>query len=226
MREPDELDLELLHLGAIDDPARAAQIEAAAAGPLAAAAEELRAYAAYWKAHRPPLPLPEAPTASPWWRSRGLVVAAMAALVLLALMSPLQPTRQDGVRSMGGLPVDVLPTRDGELLPDGLHRLHDGDELRLSLTPPADGYLDIATVEEDGRVSLLVVGQRVRAGERFALAGAIRLDDTTQREWLVVELVERPRSAAAAEAAFRDLLPQPSPSPSTHRWVQEVTRRP
>lgn len=220
MNEPDEFDLELLRLGAIDDPERAAAIEAAAAGPLAAADDEMQVYKAYWEAHRPPLPAPEAST--PWWRSRGAAVFAMAALVLLVLGTALREPTQDGVRSMGGLPVDVVATRSGELADGGFRS---GDQLRLALVPPADGYLDVATVEEDGTVSLLAVAQPVRAGERFALAGAIRLDDTAEREWLVVELVEHPRSAAATESALRGLLPKASAWASDHRWVQEVTRR-
>lgn len=222
MTEPDEIDLELLRLGAIDDPEEAARIEAAARGPLAGADADIAIYRSYWKAHRAPLLAPEAP-ASPWWRSRWVPVLAMAALVLLLLRTTLQAPQPDEVRPMGGLPIDLVTMRQGQPLPD-LTSFHTGDQLRVALVPPHDGYLDVATVEADGSVSLLVVGQQVRAGERFALAGAIRLDDTGEREWLVVELVERPRSEGATESAFRGLLPTPSASGT--RWVQEVTRKP
>jgi len=224
--EPDEIELELLRLGAITDPEQRTTIEAAAAGPLGPVERELQAFESYWAAHRPPLPLPTSVPTTPWWRRRSVAAAAMAALVVLALATSLRGPPTEGVRAMGALPVDVVHLRDGEPVGDGegLHRA--GDHLRLALSVPADGYIDVVAVEANGKVAPLVVGRPVRAGERFSLAGAIRLDDTEQREWLVVELVEEKRDAATVKDDMRGLLPEPSSKSARRRWVQEVTRRP
>lgn len=221
---PDAFELELLRLDAIDDPERAARIETAASGALAAVDDELAAYAAYWAVHRPPLPLPE-----PTSRGRGawLALPLLAALVLLSLrVLVVPPGEQDGVRPMGGLPVSVIVTRDGERTPWTPGDVHAGDRLHLALTPPDDGYLEVGTVEAHGHVSLLMVGEPVRKGERFVLAGAVELDQTDQEEWLVVQLVDRPRTPGDAQQAFRELLPYPTLWTSHDRWVGEVTRTP
>ena len=62
----------------------------------------------------------------------------------------------------------------------------------------------------------------MEAGRSFAVDGAIQLDDHGGREWLVVRVNERAKSAGAADEAAAALLPEPTATPD--RFVLEITR--
>ena len=101
---------------------------------------------------------------------------------------------------------------------------HDGAGLFLAVTPSRDGFLSVATVQEDGHVSPLVSGRTLpaRAGERVPVDGRIRLDGYDGREWVVVLRTDSPLASSDLTTAARSLLPRPRSGPD--RWVMEVTR--
>lgn len=217
--EPDEVDLELRLLGAVGDRDVEERIAEAAAGDLATADAELRAFREHWaRADRPPLPSPPQAANRPW-PVLALAAAALLSVVGLWTWTPGTPTSPDTeLRAMGTLPVDVAVERNGRQLEVPVP-FEAGDRLRLGMMAPRAGELVVAAVHEDGTVTVLWEGP-VAQGRRFRLDGAVELDDGTGREWLVVRLSEEDRPA------LDRLLPEPKTHVSEDTWVLEITRRP
>ena len=92
----------------------------------------------------------------------------------------------------------------------------------MRLTAPRDGVVFIATLEAGGAVSVLDPGHEVRAGERFVLDGAARLDDHEGKEWLVVTF----SSDRPTEDTLRGWLPDVPAQRGPDRFVYELTRGP
>lgn len=208
---PDAIDLELVLLGVLDERVD----ESVLATDQAALAEAT----ALFERLAPPLPRATPVRDSPvepvrWWRIAVAVSLPLAAAALLVAWTVLQPA-DDGVRAMGsraGLAVDVR-TAD--------------ERLWLSVTPETGGYVSVATLQEDGRVSVLVSGDAmpVSAGVSTPVDGVVRLDGYTGREWLILERTASPLPPAAVERRAAALLPDPTRSRSADRWVMEVTDR-
>jgi len=215
---PDELDLELLLLGAVP-PEQAGPIEAARTGALADVAAEIEAAREVFRRDA----LPIRPAAAPPRRSGWLVAAgalALAAAVVLVLLLPADP----GIRSMGaGLPVDLSIHRSGTAAEQGFRP---GDELGLALTPTLNGWVNIGVVQEDGRVFPLVWGESIAAqrGVPLTLDDSVRIDDYAGREWLVVHLSTGPLSAQKWERALRGSLPEPAQRQGKTWYSREITR--
>ncbi|MCB9678963.1 MAG: hypothetical protein H6737_27930 [Alphaproteobacteria bacterium] len=203
---PDAIDLELARLGGLD-PAQTARVEAAARAELADEAAALGRAEALFAARARPL---RTPSPRRYWAAGALAVAAAVALVALWPGS-------DGLRRMGGaadgLSVEVRPgTAD--------------DVLFVGVTPAADGWLTVATVQEDGHVSVLVSGETLaaRAGAPVDVDGQIRLDGFAGREWLVVRRTDAPLQPGDAEQWMRGTLPDPATHRGSDTWVMEVRR--
>lgn len=219
---PDEIDLELLQLGAIEDPQVRDRIEAASHRELAPVAEELERYRAYFSRHAPGL----GPPRTLWSGAARWVTPLLAAALLLFMVGVLFPFGTEGeFRAKGGLPVDVALLRDGVAVPTPW-RFAMGDQVHVRFVAPVDGFVDVYTVQDDGAVSVLVRSEHVSAAQRFELPGAVRLDGHDGREWLVVELHEEGSAYAAILDAGRQLLPDPPAHATDRRWVQDVTRAP
>jgi hypothetical protein len=211
----DEFDLELLEAGAELDPARR---RAVLSDPsLAPARAELAAARGWWLRHQPGLP-----QRSPALGARGAMGAAVvvAAIVLLLLVFSGDGR---GVRPMGVPAADVWRVRDGQLL-DPSEEILRGDQLSVALLPEKTSWLTVATLQQDGQVSLLVLEQKVQRGQRFELPGRIELDAYAGREWLVVYTHSEPLGRAELEQRLRALLPEPGTHAGEDRFVVEVTR--
>jgi len=213
---PDDIDLDLLELGAVPAPHDRARIEAARSGPLSEAHAELAEARALFARQAPPL-RPERRT--PWsrtaWRLAPGVALAAAALLVVGLLSG-SPS-DDGVRPMGGLVVELDVVRDGADVDAGSFVAD--DELLVHLRSPHGGYLDVWTRQADGAISPLVVGQPVQRGERVTLPGAVRLDRYAGREWLLFRVTDTP----SAPQNLADLLPSDLEPGRSH--AIEVTRQ-
>lgn len=182
MTPVDRFDLELYLLGALDDPARIAAVEAAIEGELADAWSELQEARGAWQPA--PLPLPtagESPVSRPAWSGwRGL---ALAAAVLLALAGPLLMRSEPSVRAMGQLPVDAYAERAGATLGS----LREGDVLGVRTTVPAAGVVAVGLVQPElGDAELLWVSDPVARGAEVALPAGLQLDGYSGEEWLVL----------------------------------------
>lgn len=217
--EPDEVDLELLQLGAIDDPLPHARVEAAAQGDLSRAAAEMDAYRAFFSEHAPGLP--QAPPS--WALPRWVAPVLLAALLLLTIGLLTPGPDEPGYRAKGGLPVDVAVVRAEEPVTSA-QGFEPGDQVFLRFVSPSDGYVDVFTVQDDGAVSVLVESAPSRAAERFVLPGAVQLDAHDGREWLVVQLVDQVSPPEFIEQDGQELLPDPGAHATERRWVLDVTR--
>ncbi|MEN0060971.1 MAG: hypothetical protein AAGA48_02415 [Myxococcota bacterium] len=200
---PDDIDLDLLELGAISDGLDRARVEASRTGPLAEADQELADARAFFNAHATPL-RPHPPSSSwvqrawPW--ASALALAASLFLVFLATRPSPTPDRY---LPMGSLQVDVANATE---------------RLNLVVRSPGKGFLDVWTRQEDGSVSALMVGRPVHPGERFKLT--IALDDYDGEEWLMAQFTDQPSSEEALLGRrHTDLDPGRS-------FAVEVTRRP
>lgn len=220
--DPDEIDVELLRLGGIAHPMIRQRVERAADSTLSEASADMDRYAQIFARHAPGLPAP-APRAS--WRR--WVVPALAAAMALLIAGSLawQDPAPDGVRSMGGLPVDVAVTRDAGPVPPPVD-YRAGDRVHLGFVADRDGYVDVYTVQEDGAVSVLLRGAPVEATRRFVMPGAAKLDAYAGSEWIVIELADAPRQHQRLVEAGRALLPDPALRVGPGRWALEVTRAP
>lgn len=214
----DEFDLELLEAGAEISPERAAQILAEPS--LQPARDELAAMKRWWEQNHRPLPALGAQGAqrSRRWGLWGVSLAAAAA-ALLWLALPEEPA----YRPMGRTEIDVLRLRAGEPV-EPSERVLGGDELALTLVPEGTRFVSVATLQEDGAVSLLVASEEVAGGQRFEVPGRIALDSYQGREWLVVLAASERDGAADIEREIRGLLPDPVAHAADERWVIEVTR--
>ncbi len=216
--EPDAIDVELFLLGAVQDPEQRAQIRAAMEGPLAEEVNEIEAYQALFRAEARPL----TPSRPRWygWGLPALLAAAVALLFVLA-------GRPTGLRSMGttGLSVDVQVSRAERPIPSDAP-LRAGDLLSIALTAPSDGWLHVGVIQEDGQAFALVAGEDhpVEAGEPTRLAGAVRLDNWTGRDWLVVAVLSEPLEPLRWEGAMASLLPDPVADAPPDWYVMDVTR--
>lgn len=186
--------------------------EPLAAGPLR---DEIEAHQRWFAEHR--RPLRAAPARRPAWLAP---VAAMAAVLAATVAVWALRPAEDGVRAMGGLPVAMAVHRGDE--PVHVPPYYAGDEVHLATTIPADGLLAVYTVEADGDVSVLVDDEPVRAGQRWRLDGAARLDDHDGREWLIVTL--RGDDAGDPVDEARGWLPDPHEHAGPRRFVVEITR--
>lgn len=216
---PDEIELELLAIGALDDdPDRKAAAARAAENGMAGLAADIERFRAGWAA-APPLPRPA--TAANNTRWYGLLVAIAAAIVI-AVLGWSHPDDDGGFRAMGRLPVDLVVLREGATLP-ATTPVVAGDRLDLAFVAPHAGYAWVGTVQDDGQVTVLYrTPAPLAAGQRFDLPGAVELDAWTGREWLVVELTPAPVEDGLLVERMGDMLPEPTGSAST--WVHEVTR--
>lgn len=211
----DEFDLELLEAGADLPPQRAAVVLTDPSfGPARAEIMEMKLW---WRQHHTPLPVAPSSPARRWAWSIG--IAMVAACLLLARWIP-SPAPY---RAMGMPEIDVMRTRDGQPV-EASDVMRGGDRLSVALAPDAARYVTVATLQEDGVVSLLVTAQRVPEGSRFELPGQMVLDDYTGREWLVVSTSPDPSSKNALIAEMQSLLPDPSAHASDMRFVTEITR--
>ena len=218
---PDEIELELLVAGALDDdPDRRAAAVLAASGDLSEIAADLERFRAGWAPSALPRPIAPAPANTNRWYGALALLAAVALLAILAWRTP-----DDGIRPMGGLPVDLVVARAGAAM-DPSTPLAAGDLLDLALVAPRPGYLYVATVQDDGQVTVLYhTVEPLRAGQRFDLPGAIELDAYAGREWLVVVMTNTPPAESLLVETVGDMLPEPGAAASSTLWVREVTRR-
>lgn len=220
---PDPFDLELRALGAIHDPARAAEIDAACEGPMREERLVQQAWARWWAARRPPLVLLREAAPERHWLRPALAVAAALAL-LIAVVSLRPPSPPPAFRAMGsGIAVDLAVVRDGQpvALP---FAPRPGDSIVVRFLAPSDGFADVVVVGADGDVSVLVSGLPVVAGQRAELPGRAVLDDDRDREWLVVSIASRARDKGDAVVAARALLPDPGAAAGPDRFVLEISR--
>jgi hypothetical protein len=219
--EPDELDVELWSIGAVPASAEP-RIRELAVGPQRALLADLEAHKTWFRlAHRPL----GAPVVRRWVFAGAAAQAVAAAAALFARqLGPVAAPEPTEVRAMGGLPVDLVVRRDGQVMESGTWRA--GDELFVRFVAPADGVVRVITVQADGALSVLEPGRRVRSGERFVLDGAARLDDHAGREWLVATLDDHPLDDDDAAAQVRSWLPDPGAHPGPRRWIREITRSP
>lgn len=226
---PDGIDLELDHLGAVDDLEARRRIREAAAGHLAELDEELRQARAAWDP--PPLTLPQRldaqthPTSSVEpTRSRWPLLLAIAALLVLGLgVFSLPSGSEDGpeLRPMGSLPVELV-AEDGA----DPNALRAGDRLSLAWVPSTEAHAVVASLQDDGEVTTLwstSADAPLPAGVRFALPGAIELDAYAGREWLVVLTSPRWLSDTEWRARLDNGTPG-EPEAADGGWIQEVTR--
>lgn len=236
---PDEIDLELLEAGALDDPEVQARVRAAAAGALRQEAEDLAEARRAWSASRRPL-LPQAVDANPaapeaeavggppragrGRRVRSLALwaglAAAAALAVVALRGgPPAPTDPEPALRRMGAALPIAVTRAGAA--DGPWR--EGDTLSLAVGVDVAGELVVATLQEDGAVAIHDTAP-VEAGSRYATPGALALDGYAGREWVVVLVAPEGLSVAAREEAVRALLPDPASACQGSCGALDVTR--
>lgn len=213
----DEFDLELLEAGAELSPERISAVQQDAT--LDPARNEIAQIRSWWATHRPALPV-RAPVSTPnRWVLWGTALA-IAATVLLVVGPMLN---EHPYRAMGEPEIDLLRIRAG-LPVESTEAVRAADQLSVSLVPEETRYVTVATLQEDGAVSLLVVSERIPAGSRFELPGRMVLDGYAGREWLVVSTAAESQGSSALDAELRALLPEPSAHESAERWVIEITR--
>jgi len=212
---PDDIDLDLLELGAVPDSGDRAIIEAARSGPLSQADAEIAEARDYFNRNAASL-RPDRST--PWWRLTWRVapVAALAAAALLLIGLVRPGADPAGIRSMGGLQVEIEVIRDGGFV--DATGFEAADEIYVDILVPASGFLDVWTQQADGAVSELVVAQPVRQGDLLDLAGAILLDAYAGEEWLMFRVSDWPTAPRTLDQVdFADLKPGRS-------YALEVTR--
>jgi hypothetical protein len=144
-------------------------------------------------------------------------LVAIAAAALLVVAWPRDP----GFQARGVPQVDLWRTHDGAPI-EQTAPFRGGDQLGLALVVDQSRFVSVVTLQDDGGVSPLVVGQEVRGGSRFELPGRIALDDYPGREWLIVVATPEPPTEDQLTDAVDGLLPEPAAGPG--RWVVEVTR--
>jgi len=225
--QPDEFDLELLHVGGVEDPQVAVIIRnATVQDPKLAALEgEFEAFASWWQDAAPGLPQQPPRQALPI--RRWMTVAAAACLLVGAFLALPQPSSVDlGYRAMGGLPVDIVTIRNNIAVTPEVGAFQEGDRVLVAMTPPFSGYVVLGTVEDTGRVSLLWrtdADQPISGGTRWQLDSAIELDNHIGKEWLVVLLTEEALNADQAREALKNAAE--FGGHGDHHFVFEVTRQ-
>lgn len=153
----------------------------------------------------PPLPpLPADPV--PWWRRRwmpavGLVLAAVAALVVLV------PASDPGVTFRGAFDLEITRVRAGQAEDMGLVvDAQDGDRLQYTVTAPEGGYLYVYDVQDDGLVS------EWTAEELFPMQSetfAVILDDYAGSERVFFLVADAPLEADLFETIVGDIWRTP-----------------
>ena len=143
----------------------------------------------------------------------GLAAAAAAAVVLVALRPgpPPQPVA-DGVRTKGGLTLDVVARRlDGQI--EQLvspAALSPGEAIRFAVSSPAAGHLVIVGIDAAGAVTPYAPQAEqalpLQAADRTLLEGSILLDETLGPERIVAVLCDTPRRVAEVSSAARTAL--------------------
>jgi len=136
-----------------------------------------------------------------------LVPAAAAAAAMFLLVDPRQAPRV-GWKGDGAAVLQLYAARDGgaarPIAPaEGLHA---GDVLRFGVMAPRGGHAFVASVDEAGTFCrYFPQGEAAALPQNAALQllpGAIELDATVGREWIVLAVSERPLEEAEVREAL------------------------
>jgi hypothetical protein len=136
----------------------------------------------------------------------GAAAAAVAAVLLVVVLLR-SPAGHDEIRAMGGMGLLVFREHDGGVAQamNG-ERFFPGDRLRFVVDLPSAGNLMVVGLEQSGRMYMgfpadgSTSSRPVKAGRGQKLAGAIRLDESTGREWIYLVLCEKPFSLGQLRA--------------------------
>ncbi|OGR12529.1 MAG: hypothetical protein A2341_14680 [Deltaproteobacteria bacterium RIFOXYB12_FULL_58_9] len=191
-------EIELYLCGELDDE-RQRQVESAARDN-----EELRRYLedrqvgrqAFYQqypevrrrsARATPFLRPPKPSKPRWWMLMPVAAAACALVVAVVVQTDGHTdTLIEGIRARGGLKTSLVASRDGrafEYTAGAL--LRQGDQVRIVVNAPADGYVSVLGAEQGGHVihydAVPVIGGR------NVLSGSLILDDAVVAEqWVIV----------------------------------------
>ncbi len=133
-------------------------------------------------------------------------VAAFAAVLLVALFLPEKPAPD--VRFRGALDVQVQRIRGGSVSDAGLLlQGQEGDRIQYRVMAPADGWISVFDLQDDGELATWTPPTRVRA--QRPLDGAVLLDDYAGSERIFFVFSGKAVDLAAAKEARGAAFNQP-----------------
>jgi hypothetical protein len=140
----------------------------------------------------------------------GLAVAVVAAIALVFVLPPDEPTGADTWRGGGVMDLELVRVRMGEAQPQGtLVKAQAGDRLQLTLSAPDAGWVQIYDVQDDGVVLTWLEPRQVEAKQ--PLQQDVLLDDYPGAERVYIlfaaDPVDLPRVERAVQEAFHQPLP-------------------